>query len=142
MSKTSRKTPIFLVSACLVGMKTRYDGGDSLREEIISLFDKGIVIPLCPEILGGLGIPRPKATIRDGRIINKEKKDVTYNFKKGAEEVLTFVKRINPDRIYLKEYSPSCGVKKTNINWEREKGKGITTKLLIENGYHNVSGIE
>lgn len=123
-------------------MNTRYNGENSLREEVLSLFGKGIVIPICPEILGGLGIPRPKATIQDDRILNEEDEDVTYNFKKGSEEFLSFVKKIKPDWIYLKEHSPSCGVKNTNIYWKNQKGSGITARLLIEEGYKNINGIE
>ncbi len=130
-----------MVSACLIGMNTRYDGSNSIREEILSLFDKGVVIPLCPEILGGLGIPRPKSTIKNGRVLNDKNKDVTLQFKKGAEEFFNFVKTIKPDHIYLKEGSPSCGVNITNIKWERTNGSGFTTMLLKENNY-KLSGIE
>jgi len=122
-------------------MNTRYDGTNSLSEEVLRLFEEGIVIPLCPEILGGLGIPRPKATIQQDRVLNKKGSDVTINFKNGANEFLSFVKKIKPDYIYLKEHSPSCGVKSTNINWERQKGSGITTKLLLKEGYKNIYGI-
>jgi len=122
-------------------MNTRYNGKNSLKDEILLLFKKGIVIPVCPEILGGLGVPRPKATIKGDRIINEEGKDVTENFRRGAKEFLNFIKKVKPKKIYLKEDSPSCGVKYTNINWKKQEGSGITTRLLLEEGYKNIYGV-
>lgn len=142
MSNTSKRAPIFIVSACLIGINIRYNGENSLNKDVLSLFKKGIVIPICPEILGGLGVPRPKSTIKNDRVINEKGLDVTKNFEKGATEFLNFVKKINPDRIYLKEHSPSCGVQSTSINWKRQEGCGITTKLLINYGYKNIYGID
>lgn len=142
MSDTSKRAPIFIVSACLIGINIRYNGKNSLNKDVLSLFKKGIVISMCPEILGGLGVPRPKSTIKNDRVINEKGLDVTKNFEKGATEFLNFVKKINPESIYLKEHSPSCGVKSTSINWKRQEGCGITTKLLMNYGYKNIYGID
>lgn len=142
MSDSTNKVPVFIVSACLLGINTRYDGGNSLNKNIVSLLKKGVVIPLCPETLGGLGIPRPKATIKNDMVVNDKGLDVTLNFYNGANEFLSFVEKLNPDCIYLKEHSPSCGVNSTSINWIRQKGCGITTKLLIKQGYKNIKGID
>lgn len=101
---------------------------------------KVVLIPLCPEILGGLGIPRLKSTIKGRCVLNEKGRDVTGYFKKGAEEFLDFVKFINPDEIYLKEKSPSCGVNFTNVNWKKSKGSGVTAELLLKNGFE-VTGV-
>lgn len=142
MSDNPNKVPVFIVSACLIGINTRYDGGNSLNKNIVSLFKKGVVIPLCPETLGGLGIPRPKATIKNDSVINEKGLDVTRYFYNGANVFLSFVTKLNPDCIYLKEHSPSCGVNSTSINWIRQKGCGITTKLLKKEGCKNIKGID
>lgn len=125
-----KKNEIVIASACLVGLNTRYDGKNEKRDEIYRLFLEGKVIPLCPEQLGGLPTPRQKSTIIDTSVINESGEDVTKNFNLGAKEVLKCAKILNIKKIYLKEGSPSCGVYFTNKNWKRQKGSGITAKLL------------
>ena len=132
---------IILVSACILGLKTRYDGGES-KVKFNPPADC-IPIPICPEQMGGLPTPRPKMTLLntaeeilkgEGKAINTEGKDVTQNLIRGAEEVLKIAKMLNIKKAILKDGSPSCGVMHTNINWERVKGKGITALLLEKNG--------
>lgn len=142
MSDNHIERGVFVVSACLIGLNTRYDGQASTSNEILRLFKKGIVVPLCPEILGGLGIPRPKATIYEDRVIDENDRDVTQNFKNGALEFLKYVRKVNPEVIFMKEYSPSCGLRYTNCKWDRIQGQGITTQLLLGNGYNSIVGIE
>ncbi len=134
-----KKNEIVIASACLVGLNTRYDGKNEKRDEIYRLFLEGKVIPLCPEQLGGLPTPRPKSTIVDNVVINESGKDVTENFNRGAQEVLNIAKLLNVKKIYLKEGSPSCGVYFTNKNWKRQKGSGITVKLLKEYKFNIIS---
>jgi len=129
-----KKDEIVIVSACLVGLNTRYDGKNEKKEEIYRLFLEGKVIPLCPEQLGGLPTPRQKATIIGNIVINESGEDITASFKRGAEEVLNCARELKVKRIYLKEGSPSCGVHFTNKNWKRHKGLGITARLLKKFG--------
>ncbi len=95
--KISKKEKI-IVSACLLGEKCRYDGIIIENGEISKLAEKFELIPVCPEVLGGLPVPRPRAEIESGdghtvlegnsKIIDKLGNDVTANFIKGAEETL------------------------------------------------------
>jgi len=112
-----------LVSACLVGKKCRYDGKDKLNKEVIKLLGKRKYIAVCPEVLGGLPVPREPATRCGNKIItNYTKLDVIAFFKVGALKTLQLVKRYNIKEAYLKSKSPSCGE------------NGITTEMLKKQG--------
>jgi len=132
---------MILVSACLVGINCKYNGGNNYNEKIFELVKKGEAIPICPEQLGGLQTPRIPSEIKiiDGKrhVINKEGEDVTQNFEKGAEEVLELAKKLNIKKAILQPRSPSCGVGKIysgNFNGELIKGNGILAELFIKNG--------
>lgn len=137
---------MILVSACLVGLNTKYNGKNNYNQKIFELVKSGKAIPLCPEQLGGLTTPRIPTEIKyiDGKryVFNKEGKDVTKEFENGANEVLEFVKKMNIDKAILKSRSPSCGVGKIydgNFTDKLIDGNGILTDLLIENGVEVIS---
>ena len=132
---------MILVSACLVGINCKYNGGNNYNKKIFELVKKGEAIPICPEQLGGLQTPRIPSEIKiiDGKrhVINKEGEDVTQNFEKGAEEVLELAKKLNIKKAILQPRSPSCGVGKIysgNFNGELIEGNGILAELFIKNG--------
>ncbi len=127
-----------IVSACLLGEACRYDGKSKPCEKVIELDKRYEIIPVCPEVFGGLSTPRPPSEMqKDGRFINSKGEDVTCNYRKGAEETLRIAKANNCTLAVLKEKSPSCGVHsrydgtftRTLIN-----DSGITASLLRENG--------
>ena len=130
--------PKILVSACLTGEPVRYDGKDkNTISELLKLKEKYDIIPICPEVMGGLPIPRPKSEINGDKVINIIGKDVTQNFKEGAEKALQLAKENKVLFALLKQSSPSCGTKTIyNGNFENVKvsGMGVTAKLLFENG--------
>ncbi len=109
-----------LVSACLLGLATRYDGRSKPDPFLINLLGKRYLIPVCPEQLGGLPTPRPAAEIVGGdglavwmaeaKVLNQASEDVTIAFCKGAEEVLRLAKLLGARRAILKSRSPSCGI--------------------------------
>lgn len=111
---------IILVSACLLGFRTRYDGKTKPDPTLISLWPEKFFLPLCPEQLGGLPTPRSPAEIVGGdglavwegkaRVINRTGEDVTQAFVQGAEEVLRVVRLLGVRRAILKSRSPSCGL--------------------------------
>lgn len=135
LPKNGRRSDIIIVSACLAGLNTRYDGMNKGVDWIIDLVKKGKAIPLCPEVLGGLPVPRPRSTIIGKKVINEIGEDVTDNFRRGAFIFLAIVKILSPKKIILKEGSPSCGLRFTNIMWERKRGAGITARLLTKKNY-------
>ncbi|HBE86472.1 MAG TPA: purine-nucleoside phosphorylase [Lachnoclostridium sp.] len=140
-----------LVSACLLGVNCRYDGGNGRQEGLIGLIEKYNFIPVCPEQLGGLETPREPAeqlvkSVTDGhneiRVVDRSGKDVTDSFFKGAEETLKLARLYGCKRAILMERSPSCGhgcIYDGTFSGTKVPGDGVTARLLEENGIH-VSG--
>lgn len=142
-----------IVSACLLGINCVYDGTSNKNKKILELMEKRLLIPVCPEQLGGLPTPREPQNIIQGSgedVLNNKAKvitgkgvNVTENFIKGAEEVLQIAKLNKVKIAILKENSPSCGVRfiyniKENQKHKRQ-GRGVTTAMLIENGLQVIS---
>lgn len=131
-----KKNPI-LVSACLLGINCQYNGeSDFTRELLEFLKDKGEFIAVCPEVLGGLPIPRDGAEIVGKKVKTAAGKDVTKQFIEGAKKVFKIAKENNVKLAILKAKSPSCGV-----GWIYDgtfsrnliKGDGMTAALLKKN---------
>lgn len=99
-----------IVSACLAGINCKWSGDSNSCQEVVELVEKGEVIPVCPEQLGGLSTPRNKAERMGDKVITKEGKDVTSEFQKGAQEAMKIAKLAGCDEAILKAKSPSCGV--------------------------------
>lgn len=123
-----------LISACLLGLCTRYDGKTRQDPFDYTLVEEYQLIPVCPEQLGGLPTPRPPADIVGGdghdvlrgnaKVMSHNGDDFTEEFIKGAQQVLQTAKMLNCQAALLKARSPSCAVNKI---------AGVTTALLIEN---------
>ena len=131
-----KKTPI-LISACLLGVCCRYDGESKPCDEVIKLREKYILIPICPEVDGGLPTPRTPSERVGDKILMRDGKDVTSNYIKGAKEALQKAKEYNCTMAVLKARSPSCGKGKiydgsfTGTLTDRD---GVCAELLRENG--------
>lgn len=138
---------MILVSACLVGMDVKYNGGNNLQKQLKKLFEEKKAIPVCPEVLGGLSIPREPAEIVGGdgedvlngkaKVLTKLGKDVTNQFLKGAEETLKIAKEMDATMVILKERSPSCGsssIYNGDFNGTKLNGNGVTSALLKKHG--------
>ena len=126
-----------IVSACLLGVSCRYDGNSKPNEKIIDLKEKYNLIPICPEIMGGLPTPRMPAEIKDGRVKTENGIDVTEEYTKGADEAIQLAKLFGCKKAILKENSPSCGCGKIyNGEFTRtlKDGNGITAELFMKNG--------
>ena len=130
------KKKTILCSACLLGLKCRYDGKSKLNKKVRELSKKVILIPVCPEQLGGLPTPREPAEQRGDKVITKSGKDITENFVKGAKEVLKIAKIFGAKEAILKQKSPSCGCGKIydgTFSGKVIKGDGVTASLLKRN---------
>lgn len=125
-----------IVSACLAGIKCRWDGQARPCPAVLELVKKGQAIPVCPEQLGGLTTPRPPAEQRGNRVVTKDGKDVTFEFNKGAQEVLRLAKELNCQEAILKSKSPSCGcglVYDGTFSKNLIESDGVLVKLLKNN---------
>ena len=126
-----------LISACLMGVRCRYDGGRKPLDCLNELMDRHVLIPVCPEVLGGLPTPRVPAERIGDKVITKDGRDVTANYQQGAEEALRLAKLYGCDCAVLKEKSPSCGsgqIYDGSFSRKLTPGDGVTAQLLKENG--------
>jgi len=128
-----------LVSACLIGEKVRYNSEDKLIHDPIfeTWMRAGQLIPICPEVVGGLPTPRPPSEMRGNRVFANTGEDVTQEFNHGAQIALSLCKEHSINIAILKSKSPSCGVNGIydgSFSGNLIKGFGVTAKLLKENG--------
>jgi uncharacterized protein YbbK (DUF523 family) len=137
-----------LISACLLGIRCTWGGGDQYKNDrAIKLSKVEALIPVCPEQLGGLPTPRAPQEIQGGvgkdvldgkcRVINKNGEDVTSQFIQGAEETLRFANRLKVKEFIGKFGSPSCGCGRIydgSFSGKLISGDGVTTALLKRNG--------
>ena len=131
--------PKILVSACLYGECTKYDGTNNICKHPLFLKwkNKGELVPVCPEVLGGLKTPRPCSEICGEKVMNTEGEDVTEAFRKGAEETLKKAREEGVILAILKQGSPSCGCKKIydgTFSGKKISGMGVTARLLTDSG--------
>ena len=127
-------------SACLLGADCKYDGGNNYSEKLASFIRKHEcqVIPVCPEVMGGLSVPRIPCEIMNGKVCNRNGEDVHEAFVQGARNALQVVKNENPDRVILQSRSPSCGCKEVydgTFSGKRIQGQGIFVQMLVQEGY-------
>jgi uncharacterized protein YbbK (DUF523 family) len=127
-----------LVSRCFLGERCKWNGRSNENEEVKKLLDVVEFVPICPEVDSGLPTPRiPSEIVSPDKVENEVGLDVTEYFKNGAKIALKTAKENNIKYALLKNGSPSCGSTLVyNGKFERVKveGRGITTKLLQENG--------
>jgi uncharacterized protein YbbK (DUF523 family) len=138
-----------LVSACLLGQRVRYNGRSAdANDAILSRWvDEGRVVAFCPEVAGGLGVPRPAAEIDggdgaaviDGRalVVTQERTDLTDRFLRGAQLALDAAKAQGVRIAILKDGSPSCGslsIYDGTFGGRTRPGPGVTAALLERHG--------
>lgn len=99
------------VSACLLGENCKYNGGNNYDEKVERYVKGHTVVPVCPEVLGGLPIPRKSAEIVNGVVQNEDGTSVDEEFRKGAELALKKIIENKAELVILQSRSPSCGVK-------------------------------
>jgi uncharacterized protein YbbK (DUF523 family) len=144
MSGEGDKRPV-IISACLVGAKTRYNGRNAFSFEAMSRVDRERnFIAVCPEVFGGLGVPRPRAEIISGdgvdvlegraAVVNENRADVTEAFVRGARETLKMARLVGATKAILKEKSPSCGLNLISRSGEAVAGTGVLAALLRSEG--------
>ncbi|MCW2255179.1 uncharacterized protein YbbK (DUF523 family) [Providencia alcalifaciens] len=140
------------VSSCLLGYSVRYDGKHQLYSPLKQLHDKGLVIGICPEILGGLPTPRTSAEIIGGngddvlqgtaKVIEISGQDVTEQYIAGAMIALEQLKQRNISLVVLKANSPSCGSKQIysgSFDGTVKEGFGVCTAIFRQ---HNIKVLD
>ena len=126
-----------LVSACLLGQKCKYNGGDNLSQKVLDYVKGHEVIPVCPEVSSGLPTPRIPCEVVDGIVLNKDGESKDKEFRAGAEICLKKAIDEKADLAILQSRSPSCGVKQIydgSFSGKLIFGSGIFASMLSQNG--------
>ncbi|MCC6333029.1 MAG: DUF523 domain-containing protein [Myxococcales bacterium] len=137
-----------LVSACLLGERVRYDGSDERVDSgVLARWEaEGRVVRVCPEVAGGLPVPRPPAELQpDGRIADVNGRDVSGAFRAGAQHAVALAREHGVAVAVLKEGSPSCGsslVGDGRFTGAKVPGQGATTWALRAAGIPVFSELE
>jgi uncharacterized protein YbbK (DUF523 family) len=144
--------PPFLVSACLLGLRCRYDAKElATSNDLRALVAAGKAIPFCPEQAGGLPTPREPAAIEPGksgadvldgnaRVLTASGRDVTAEFLEGARQTLAVARLYGVKRALLKSRSPSCGKGGLRrLDGGLDAGDGVTAALLRREGIEVVA---
>ena len=127
-----------MVSACLLGENCKYNGGNNRNRGLLNLLSGHEIIPICPEALGGLPVPRIPAEIVNGTVINRENISVDELFRQGAKKALEIAKKEKPDLIILQSRSPSCGAKQIydgTFSGKMIPGHGVFAELALRSGF-------
>ena len=125
------------VSACLLGRNVKYNGKNNFSLKLVEKLKDAEIIDICPEVLGGLPIPRDPAEIVDGEVITNKGQSVDYEFRKGAKRTLEIIKNEGIELVILQSRSPSCGkgqIYDGTFSSKLIEGDGVFVKLLEENG--------
>jgi len=127
-----------MVSACLLGRRCKYNGGDNFNAALAEYLQGHEVVPVCPEVAGGLPVPRRRSEIVSGAVMNDAGESVDAAFRRGAAECLQIAKDEGIDLAILQPRSPSCGVKQVydgSFSGRLVDGSGVFAVLLKENGF-------
>ena len=122
-----------LVSACLLGIPCRYNGETKKDEPVCAMADRYELVPVCPEVLGGLKTPREPSEIRGRRVYTKSGEDVTGEYEEGARRALIIAMKNGCKKAVLKEKSPSCGsglIHNGLFDGGLVPGDGVTARFL------------
>ena len=136
------KTMKRIVSACLLGINCKYNCTNNKNNKVLDLLTEEVLIPVCPEQLGGLASPREPCEQKNGKVYSKQGEDVTKNFLKGAKETFKIAQMFGVKKAILKQRSPSCGVGQIydgSFSGKVVGGDGITTALLRANAIEVIS---
>jgi uncharacterized protein YbbK (DUF523 family) len=131
-----------MVSACLLGDNCKYSGGNNRSEQLLSILAGHEVIPVCPEMLGGLPVPRIPAEIVDGIVTNRKGISVDAEFRRGAAAALDIARFKEVDLIVLQPRSPSCGlgmIYDGTFSGKLIPGNGIFASLAVDAGFRVIN---
>jgi len=131
------------VSACLLGHDCKYNGGNNRSQKVLDYIEGHEVIPVCPEVAGGLPVPRVPVELKDSRAINRNGEDVTEFFRRGIELTMEKLADQNINLAILQPRSPSCGCKQIydgSFTKTLVDGKGMFAQALSDVGIPLMDG--
>ena len=143
MPEGSVRRPAILVSACLLGIRCNHAGRSSPSAAVAALAADNDLVPVCPEVGGGLPVPRAAAEIQpDGTVRTSTGEDVTPSYRRGAGMAVAAAKAAGARAAVLKARSPSCGCREVydgSFTGTRVAGEGVTAEALRQAGIHVLS---
>ena len=134
-----------LISACLLGVNCKYDGGNNYDEGLRQLLEGHELHTVCPEILGGLPAPRKPSELRNGTVVCEDGSSPDKAFRDGANAGMALARMLRPDLVILKSRSPSCGagtVYDGSFSHVRVPGDGVFAARLKQEGFRVVTDEE
>ena len=133
-----------LVSACLLGENCKYNGGNNLRQQVLALGQEHELIPVCPEVAAGLGIPRIPIEIRNGEVVRSDGVSVDRAIREAVVDLIGGLPQ-DIDLCVLKARSPTCGVHQIydgSFTGTLVNGSGVLAQALKNAGYRVVDDEE
>lgn len=133
-----------LVSACLLGENCKYNGNNNYNKDVAEFVKGHEVIAVCPEVLGGLSVPRKPAEIVNGVVMTKEHVSVDEEFRNGAAVAFKIAVDNHIDLAILQSRSPSCGVNQIydgSFDGRLKEGQGVFAQMLKQAGL-NIIDVE
>ena len=131
------------VSACLLGHNCKYSGGNNRSQKVLDYIEGHEVIPVCPEVTGGLSTPRVPVELKNDRAVNRDGEDVTEFFQRGVKLTMEKLAGQNIDLAILQPRSPSCGCKQIydgTFSKTLIEGTGMFAQALAETGIPMLDG--
>ena len=125
-----------LVSACLLGENCKYNGGNNLRQQVLAMGQEHELIPVCPEVAAGLGIPRIPIEIRNGEVVRSDGVSVDDAIRAAVADILAKLPQ-DIELCVLKARSPTCGVHQIydgSFTGTLTDGSGVTAEYLMARG--------
>lgn len=124
-----------MMSACLMGINCRYDGGNTRLSCLNELKEQFELIPVCPETLAGLPCPRHPLEISGDRVYNNQKEDMTEVFHRGADLAMKAWQEAGCPAVLLQSRSPSCGkglIYDGTFTGKKIPGNGVFAQKLLD----------
>lgn len=134
-----------VVSACLLGRNCKYNGGNNLCPAVCEFVEGHQVIPVCPEVLAGLGVPRTPVEIVNGQVKTKDGLSVDGPLRKAVADIMQQLQGQNIDCVILKSRSPTCGVRQVydgTFSGTLVNGSGVLAQALKDAGYKVIDSEE
>lgn len=143
LDRVEEQPPALMVSACLLGVECNHRGRGSPSAKVAALGDSHRLIPVCPEVAGGLPTPRPAAERGSGgRVMTASGDDVTDFYRRGADHAVALARAVGAEKAVLKARSPSCGCHQVYDGSHRGvlvDGEGVTAEALRVAGFEVIS---
>ncbi len=127
-----------LVSACLLGENCKYNGGNNYSEAVAKFVKGKEVLPICPEMMAGMGCPRTPIEIVDGALMDRDGKNVDAAMRAAVELALEQISHEEIECAILQSRSPTCGVNQVydgSFSGRLITGSGIFAQALRHAGY-------